>query len=193
MLRILTLMVVIVLAVTPAFAQPMSGKFELAASGGVNMPTGDIGDGTNTGYVFAGSAGIRVMPMLVLGAEFGYYSNGASDDVLAALGAGADMTTSFTQYAVMGKFMFPMLTDHNMYAKGLVGAYTATVSFENLPLIGSGETSDTNFGFGIGGGLRLNGSSKYSFFAEGMFHNIMGETQDAQMFSATAGILVALP
>lgn len=193
MRRFLLLAVIMVLAVTPAFAQPMSGKFELGMSGGVNMPVGDLGDGTKTGYVIGASAGYHLMPMLVVGAEFAYYGNGATDDVLAALGPGADMNTNFTQYTAMVKFMVPVLTKHNLYAKGVAGAYTATVDFQNMPPLGSGSVSDTNMGFGIGGGIRLNGDTKYSLFAEGMFHHVTGESESAELVTASAGVLISLP
>ena len=193
MRRILILGVIIVLAAMPAFSQPMTGKFELGALGGINMPTGDLGDGMDKGYMVGVNAGFRPMPLLVIGAEVAYYGNGATDDVLALLGTGADMSMNIWQYTAMAKLMAPLMGNHNIYAKGLVGAYNATAKLENIPLLGNLEASDTNLGFGIGGGLRINGVSKSSFFVEGMFQHINGEGASAEFFTVAGGILFSLP
>jgi hypothetical protein len=185
--------VIMILTVSTAFSQSWDSKVELAATGGLSMPTGDWSDGTKNGYTFGFSAGFRPINMLVVGGEIMYYGNGATDDVLAALGTGADVNTNIIQYSFMAKAMFPVATTHNVYAKGIVGGYNSTVKFENIPILGSDETSNTNVGFGIGGGFRLNGSNRYSLIAEGMFHHINGEVDSAQMLTFMAGILVTLP
>ncbi|MCZ6617373.1 MAG: outer membrane beta-barrel protein, partial [Gammaproteobacteria bacterium] len=161
--------VILALVASPALGNPLDGKFEFGVQGGMNMPTGNIGDGTNNGYVFGVNAGFRPIDMLVVGAEFAMFGNGATDEVLQLLGPTADVNTTTFQYALMAKAMLPVLEMHHVYAKGLLGAYTSSVDFSNLPGIANGSTSDTNFGFGIGGGFRFNTAVKYSFFAEGMY------------------------
>ena len=192
MRRIILLGAILVFAASPAFSQsPLQGKIELGVSAGLNMPTGDAGDTAKSGYVFGGSAGYRVIDMLVVGGEVQYYGNGATDDVLAAMGPNADMNMTMIQYTAMAKVMFPVLQGHHVYAKGVGGAYTSTVKFEDP--VSSSETSDTNWGLGIGAGFRFNGFSKSSFFAEGMLHHINGEVDSEQFFTAQAGVLFRLP
>jgi hypothetical protein len=187
------LTVIMVMAAAPAFSQVPGPKLELGLGGGVSMPTGTLGDGMNTGYGFAASLGYKVMPMLVVGGEFAYYGNGAQDELLQGLGTGAEMDMTTMQFAAMAKFMMPLMTVHNMYAKGVGGAYHSSSNFKNIPLIGDGSVSDTNLGVGIGGGLRFNGASKTSFYAEGMFHNIFGEAENIQFFAVGAGVIISLP
>jgi len=193
MRNIIILGVIIALVASPAMANPLAGKFELGVNAGMNMPTGSIGDGTNNGYVFGASAGFRPVDMFVVGAEFALFGNGATDDILAGLGAGADMSTTTYQYALMAKALLPVLEMHNVYAKGLVGAYTSSVDFSNLPVVGSGSVSDTNLGFGLGAGFRFNTAMKYSLYGEAMYNNIQGEVENLQMFSFQAGVMIALP
>ncbi len=185
--------VILALVASPALAGTLDGKFELGVNAGMNMPTGSVADGTNNGYVVGVSAGFRPMEMLVVGAEFAMFGNGATDDFLAAFGTNADMSTMTFQYAVMAKALYPVLDMHHVYAKGTFGAYTASVDFENFTGLGSGSINDTNMGFGLGGGFRFNTAMKYSFFAEGMYNNIQGEIENLQMFNFQAGVMIALP
>ncbi len=192
MRHIILFAVIIVLAAAPAFSQEMPGKFEITAQGGVNMPTGDFGEISNLGYSFGATAGYRPMDMLVVGAEIMYYGNGASDEMLALLGAGSDMSTNIIQFSAMGKLMFPMMEVHNVYAKATVGAYNLTTNLD-MPSLPSISAGNTNFGGSIGGGVRINGSSKTSFFAEGNFHHIAADGASAQFLAFSAGILFTLP
>jgi len=189
--------VILALVASPALTNPLDGKFEFGVQGGMNMPTGNIGDGTNNGYVFGVNAGFRPVDMFVVGAELAMFGNGTTDDVLALLGPTADMSTTTFQFALMAKAMLPVLEMHHVYAKGLVGAYRSSLDFTDLPLVGggtmSGTTTDTNVGFGIGAGFRFNTAMKYSLYAEGMYTNVNGETENLQMFNVQAGVMIALP
>jgi hypothetical protein len=192
-MRLLILVTAIsVLAAVPAFAQ-VPGTFEITASGGVNMPTGSLGDQSKMGFAAGASVGYRAIDQLVVGAEFMYYGLGANDDALALLGTGADMSTNIMQMTAMGKYMFPVAEMHHVYAKGVAGMYRAEVSFDNVPFLGSGSVADTNLGGGVGAGFRINGAKKTSFFGEGMYHFIQGDGGNGQFFTATAGILITMP
>jgi opacity protein-like surface antigen len=193
MRHIILLAVIIVLAAVPAFSQDMPGKFEVTAQGGVNKPTGDFGEISNLGYSFGATAGYKLpMNKIVVGAEIMYYGNGATDEMLAALGVGSDMSTNIIQFSAMGKFMFPMMEVHNVYAKATVGAYNFTTKLE-MPSTPSVSGSTTNFGGSLGGGVRINGSSKASFFAEGNYHHITSDGGSAQFLAFSAGVLFTLP
>ena len=192
MRRVLLLSAVVVFMAAPAFSQSFMPTFELGASGGINFPTGTISDGMKNGFGLNANAGYRAIEMLVVGAEFGYYGNGAKDDLLAASGIGG-IDTRILQFTGMAKLMMPVMQAHNIYGKGVAGLYNVKQTFEDMPLFGSGDVSDTKFGAGIGAGLRVNGVSKASFYIEGMFHNVFGDTEDLRFFATTAGVLVALP
>lgn len=193
MRNIILLGVILALVASPALGNPLDGKFEFGVQGGMNMPTGAISDGTNNGYVFGVNAGFRPVDMFVIGAEFAIFGNGAADDILNLLGPTADVTTTTYQYALMAKFMMPVLEMHDVYAKGTLGAYTSSVDLKNITGFADNSFSDTNVGFGLGAGFRFNTAMKYSFFAEGMYNNINGEFENLQMFTFQAGVMIALP
>jgi len=192
MKRVFLLSVIMVIAAAPAFSQPFVPTFELGLGAGMNMPTGTFGDGMNNGYGINAQVGYRMMEMLVLGAEFGYYGNGANDEMLALSGA-SGLDTRVMQFTGMAKVMLPVLSVHNVYGKGVAGMYNVKQSFEGVPLLGSGDISDTKFGAGFGAGFRFNGMAKTSFYVEGMFHNVFGDTEDLRFWSTGAGVLFTLP
>ncbi len=187
MKRILFVTVFVLLLAPAAWAQaPFVPSFEFGVGGGLNLPLGDLGDGMNNGYIINASVGYSVLPMFVIGAEFGFFGNGGSDETIAALGPGGDFSMTAQQYTAMAKFMFPVAA-RSLYAKGLVGGYRMSSSVESS--LGAFEASDTNFGFGIGGGFQFKGSNKYGFYAEGIYHRISSEASDGEFATFNVGVL----
>jgi opacity protein-like surface antigen len=178
----------LVLVLAPAaWAQaPIISSFEFGVGGGMNFPMGDIGDGMNNGYNFNASLGYKVVPMFIIGAEFGFWGNGATDEIIAALGPDGDMSMKALQFTAMAKYMFPVNV-HNFYAKGLVGGYRLAADTESA--LGDFSVSDTNFGFGVGGGFQFGGMKNSSIYAEGIYHRINGETADGEYVTANVGVL----
>jgi hypothetical protein len=191
MKRILFVVAAILVAAPAAWAQaPFVPSFQLGAGGGLNVPMGDIGDGMNSGYNFNASVGYNVMPMLTVGAEIGLWGNGANDETIAALGPGGDMSMQSWQFTAMTKYKVPV-QDHNLYAKGLLGAYRTSSDVKSS--LGDFEVADTNFGFGIGGGFEMGGiMNNAALYAEGMFHHINGEAANAQFATFNIGVLFSL-
>jgi opacity protein-like surface antigen len=182
----LVTLLVMVLA-TAAWAQaPIISSFEFGVGGGMNFPMGDFGDGMNNGYNFNASIGYKVVPMFIIGAEFGFWGNGATDEVIAALGPGGDMSMTGQQFTAMAKYMFPVDV-HNLYAKGLVGAYRMASDVESS--LGDFSASDTNFGFGVGGGFQYGGLGNSAIYAEGLYHRINGESADGEYATFSVGVL----
>jgi opacity protein-like surface antigen len=187
MKRILLVTVLAMVLAPAAWAQvPFAPSFELGVSAGLNMPLGDIGDGMNNGYNFNASIGYNVIPALIIGAEFGLFGNGGSDEVIAAMGPNGDLSMMSMQFTAMTKYMFPVAA-HNLYAKGLAGAYRTSSSVKST--LGDFEVADTNLGFGLGGGFQFNGTSNSAIFAEGMYHRISGEAATAEFAMFNRGVL----
>jgi opacity protein-like surface antigen len=193
MKRILLLAAIVMVLAPAAWAQvPVVPSFQVGVGGGLNMPLGTIGDGMNNGYNFNASLGYSVVPMFVIGAEIGLWGNGANDETIATLGQGGDMSMKNWQFTAMTKYKVPMAM-HNVYAKGLAGMYrTSSEVTSGTPAV-TLDVADTNFGFGIGGGFELGGMANAAFYAEGMYHQISGETEDGKFATFNVGVLFSLP
>ena len=84
----------------------------------MNVPTGTTGDFLANGLAFNVNAAYRVIPMLALGAEFGYFGNGATTEALQQQSFNEwDMTT--LQFTGMAKFDLPVMEIHSAYARAL--------------------------------------------------------------------------
>ena len=152
----------------------------------MNSPLGEFGDETKNGFLISSGLGFRVLPLLSLGVELNYFGNKAADEVLEAVGPGIDMSLNILQYGGMVKGMLPVM-NHNIYAKGSVGWYKGTAKVSS-PL-GEAKISNTDLGYGIGGGLLINGSRSSSFYMEIMRHSVTydGSDIDTNILTYTAG------
>lgn len=164
----------VVLAVTALVAAPIGvqnahAEFEMTLGAGVNSPMGDYGDQAKTGYAITTGIGYRFMPFIVVGAEANFYGNGASDDVLDALGSGYDMKSTIQQYSGVVKVLVPV-SDHNVYLKGGVGNYRGSAKFESPS--GDLEINMSDFGYGLGGGFLINGARNSAFYLEATYHSV---------------------
>jgi len=187
MKRIIAVTVLAMVLAPAAWAQvPLAPSFEFGLGGGLNMPLGDIGDGVNNGYNFNASVGYSVMPMWLLGAEFGVFGNGGSDETIAALGTGGDLSITSMQFTAMTKYKFPVAV-HSFYAKGLAGAYRT--SSEVKSTLGNFSVADTNLGFGVGGGFEFVGTKNSAIYAEGIYHRINGASTDGEWATVNLGVL----
>ncbi|MDH3216121.1 MAG: porin family protein [Candidatus Krumholzibacteria bacterium] len=187
MKRVVFVMLFVMVLAPAAWAQvPFVPSFEIGVGGGLNMPMGDIGDGMNNGYNFNASVGYSFVPMFVIGAEFGIFGNGGTDEVIAALGPNGDFNMTAQQFTAMVKYVLPVAV-HNFYGKGLAGAYRMSSDVESS--LGNFEVSDTKFGFGLGGGFQFKGMSSAAVYAEGIYHRISGETSDGEFATFNLGVL----
>ncbi len=169
MKAITTIFVAAALVITPMAVQNAHAQLEFSLGGGLNSPMGDWGDQVNAGYAFMTGVGYRLAPFLVVGAEVGLYGNSASDDLLVGFSPGTEMKTRLEQYAGMAKVLVPV-GQHNLFAKGLLGTYRGTAKVTS-PL-GNAEVSNSDMGYGIGGGFLIRGERGSSFFLDVTYHNI---------------------
>jgi opacity protein-like surface antigen len=133
--------------------------FQIGASGGVAFPTGDLGNTTNTGYNVAVAVGYKsqLMPIGVrLEAaynQFGLQGGGGSINVPA-------FTGNLTYELPLGMSFTP-------YAIGGVGLYRPSAGFN-----GGGSTqAENDFGWNIGGGIKIPLSSSFETFVEARYNS----------------------
>jgi hypothetical protein len=165
------------------------GQLELTLGAGANTPMGDYGDQMKTGYAVVTGLGIRVMPLLVVGAELSFYGNSATDEALAGLGGEAEVSGRIQQYAGMAKLLLPV-GNHNVFAKGVVGNYRATAKVSSS--IGEASASNSALGYGLGGGLLINGARNSAFFLDVTYHRVSydGSDIDTTFFTFSAGAVI---
>jgi hypothetical protein len=154
MKSVATVLVAAVVFVTPMAVQDANGQVEFTLGGGLNSPMGDYGDQANVGYAITTGIGYRLARFLSVGVEIGFYGNSASDAVLAGLAPGTEMTSRIEQYAGTAKWFIPA-GNHNLFLKGVFGSYRGTAKVTS-PL-GEFNLSNTDPGYGLGGGLLING------------------------------------
>ena len=150
------------------------------------MPTGEYSDEVKSGYAIITGVGYRVMPYVTVGAEISFYGNSATDEALEGYGDGWDLKSSIHQYSGVLKLLLPV-RQHNLYAKGVVGNYRGSVKITNP--IQDVEASMTDLGYGLGGGLLINGHRSSSLFLDVTFHSIAFEDADnnTNFFTFSAG------
>jgi hypothetical protein len=186
MKSITTLLAAAAILVAPVAAQNAHGQVELTLGGGMNSPLGEYGDQVNAGYAVTAGIGYRFMPLIVVGAEVSLYGNKGSDELLAPLGPTYEMSSRIQQYAGMAKLLLPV-GNHNVFAKGLVGSYRASATVSG-PL-GEASASNSEVGYGLGGGLLINGSRNSSLYLDVTYHHIAydGSDIDTNFLTFSAG------
>ena len=148
-----------------AGAQSSTRPFSLGLSGGASFPTGDAGDGLNTGFIVAGHVGVQpsVSPV---GLRFDVmYNRWDLDNVDANFRSLAGTANAM--------LMFPTARGSTVrpYVSGGVGLYNTKLSSETTG--GGTFTSDgeTDFGLNAGAGLDF-GLSGLSTFVEVRYHSV---------------------
>jgi opacity protein-like surface antigen len=168
----------VVLSAQAAQAQGLS----LGLGGGVVVPTGDLAEGSSTGW--SGTAQLRVKPPVSpLGLQVdAFYTRFGLDGI-----DGHNRVLGGTANAV---FAFPGVSAARPYLLGGVGLYNWKASIDGL---GSTD-SQTKFGLNAGAGFDF-GLGKAKLFAEGRFHAILkavpdasGEEKAGYMIPLTVGV-----
>jgi hypothetical protein len=167
----------VMLSAQAAQAQGIS----LGLGGGVVVPTGDLADGTSTG--FSGTAQLRVKPPVSpLGLQVdAFYTRFGLD--------GVDGNSRVLGATANALFAFPGASPARPYLVGGLGLYNLKTSIDGL---GSSD-SQTKFGLNAGAGFDF-GLGKVNLFAEGRFHMIMKalnngtDEKSAYMIPLTVGV-----
>jgi hypothetical protein len=192
MKAIATVLVATALVILPMAVQNANAQLEVTLGGGLNSPMGDYGDEANAGYAFMTGVAYRLAPFLAVGAEIGLYGNSASDDVLAGFTPGTELSTRIVQYAGMAKVLIPV-GRHNLFAKGLLGSYDGTAKLTS-PVFGEASISNSELGYGIGGGFLIRGERSSSFFLDVTYHHIAfdGSTIDTNFMTYSVGAVFGI-
>jgi opacity protein-like surface antigen len=134
--------------------------FQIGASGGVAFPTSDLGTVTNTGYNVAVAVGYKpqLMPVaLRLEAAYNQFGRTNTD--------GSINIPAFTGNLV---YELPLGMSFTPYAIGGVGLYRPSADFS-----GGGSTdAENDFGWNIGGGVKIPLSSSFETFIEARYNSV---------------------
>src|SRR4051794_1173142 len=143
----------VMLSAQAAQAQGISFGF----GGGVVVPTGDLAEGSSTGY--SGTAQLRVKPPVSpLGFQVdAFYTRFGLE--------GIDGHSTMIGGTADALFAFPSASPVRPYLLGGVGMYNSKATIDGF---GSSE-SQTKFGLNAGAGFDF-GLGKAQLFAEGRFH-----------------------
>src|SRR5438105_11642334 len=147
-------------AAAPTARSQGYNPFQIGAAGGIAFPTGDLGNGTNTGYNIAFVLGYKPQFMPVgVRAEAAYNQLGFQG------GGGSINIPSFTGNLT---YELPLGMSFTPYAIGGVGLYRPSAGFN-----GGGSTSAENdFGWNIGGGVKIPFSSSFQTFIEARYNSV---------------------
>ena len=152
--------------------------FEIGASGGVGFPTGDLGNGTNTGYNIAVLVGYRPQftPFAIRG-EAAYNAFGCQNGV----GCSNINIPAFTGNIEVG---LPLGTSFAPYAIGGAGLYRPSADFGTA----GSTTAQNKFGWNIGGGVKIP-LSGFQTFIEARYHSVNMDNGTFSFVPITFGVL----
>jgi opacity protein-like surface antigen len=159
----------VVAAATVAATNPVQAQgynpFQIGASAGVAIPTGDLGNVTNTGYNVAVAVGYK--PQLM---PIGIRLEAAYNQFGSSIGGGNINIPAFTGNVV---YELPLGTSFSPYAIGGIGLYRPSADFTG----GGSTTAENDFGWNIGGGIKIP-LSGFQTFIEARYNslNISGGT-----------------
>jgi len=174
---ILSLVAVAGIAVAAPNSQAQSyNPFQIGASGGVGFPTGNLGNATNTGYNIALVLGYKpaLLPVSVRAEaaynQFGFQTSGGNINI-----------PSFTGNLA---YELPLGMSFTPYAIGGVGLYRPSAD------LGGGNTGTENdFGWNIGGGIKIPLSSSFETFIEARYNSVNSNGSTFSFVPITVGVL----
>jgi opacity protein-like surface antigen len=175
---ILTMIAVAGIAAAAPAAQSQSyNPFQIGASGGIAFPTGDLGNATNTGYNIGIVLGYKpqLMPLAIRAEaaynQFGLQGGGGNIDI-----------PSFTGNLA---YELPLGMSFTPYAIGGAGLYRPSAGFS-----GGGSTeAENDFGWNIGGGVKIPLSSSFETFIEARYNSVKSNGATFSFIPVTVGVL----
>jgi opacity protein-like surface antigen len=148
-------------AYSPAQAQGYN-PFQIGASGGIAFPLSDLGNATNMGYNVAVAVGLKSQfSPIGVRAEAAYNQFGFQDNFVG--NNGSINIPAFTGNLVLG-LPIGMLSP---YAIGGVGLYRPSADING----GTGD-AENDFGFNVGGGIKIPLSTSFETFVEARYHRV---------------------
>jgi opacity protein-like surface antigen len=172
-----TLVAASVAAAAPAASAQFSNPISIGGAAGIAFPTSDLGEVTNTGYNVTLAVGFTP-PALPIGLRF----EGAYNQFGNQVGDGNTNIAAFTANAV---FALPA-AGFTPYVIGGAGLYRPSAS-----ALGNSAT-ENDFGFNIGGGVKIPLSSSFETFVEARYNRVSLKGNNAPSLSfipVTVGIM----
>lgn len=165
------------LVVAPALMSAQDSKpISFGVMGGLSLPMGDFGDGYDSGYNVTGNVWFKPNPSGPLGfrGDIGYdaFNAQVSDLTFSSLSFVGNVTYHLGQASAEGGI--------RPYVIGGLGLYRGSTNVPN-------SESNTEFGFGAGGGLEFK-LSGFTTFAEARFVNVNGDGGSTQWIPITFGV-----
>ena len=162
-------------AAPAARAQTSSNPFQIGGAAGIAIPTGDLGTATNTGYNVTLAVGYNP-PAAPVGLRF----EAAYNEFGRQVGGGNINIAAFTANAV---FALPA-SGFTPYVIGGAGLYrpSAGNTFGN-------SASENDFGFNIGGGVKLPLSTSFETFVEARYNRVSITGGNLSFIPVTVGIM----
>ena len=167
------------LMMTPAMVSAQSSSVGFGLSGGLSIPTGDLGDAVDAGYSIAGHVFLKSSSMKSLRFRGDVSYNGFDYKNIDA---------SYRSLGFVGNALIDLSTNGGVkpYVLGGLGAFNGKRSTQ----IGSAavvSTSSTDVGIQIGGGLNFQ-LSGFSTFLEAKYVNVFTDNNSAGYIPITFGV-----
>lgn len=161
------------LMMTPAMVSAQSSAVGFGVSGGLSVPTGDLGDGVDAGYSIAGHVFLK--PASTKNLRF---RGDVSFDRFAFKGNGDGNSRVL---GFVGNALLDLSSSGGIkpYILGGLGGYNGKSS--------SSSDSDTNVGIQVGGGLNFQ-LSGFSTFLEAKYVNVFSDPNSTGYIPITFGI-----
>jgi hypothetical protein len=168
--------VAIAAAAPAANAQSLSlNPFQIGASAGIAFPTSDLGETANTGYNVTLIGGYKPVFLPVgIRVEAAYNQFGLE---------GADGNVNIPAFTGNLVYELPSVS-FTPYAIGGAGLYRTNVDLE-----GGGSAGENNFGFNVGGGIKIPLSTSFDTFVEARYNHVTREGGGWGFIPITVGIL----
>ncbi len=167
------------LMITPAMVSAQSSAVGFGLSGGLSVPTGDLGDAVDAGYSIAGHVFLKSSSMKSLRFRGDVSYNGFDYKNIDA---------SYRSLGFVGNALIDLSTNGGVkpYVLGGLGAFNGKRSTQ----IGSAavvSTSSTDVGIQVGGGLNFQ-LSGFSTFLEVKYVNVFTDNNSAGYIPITFGV-----
>ncbi|MEO8909678.1 MAG: outer membrane beta-barrel protein [Gemmatimonadaceae bacterium] len=151
--------------------------FQIGASGGIAFPTSDLGNATNTGYNVTVAVGLK--PYM---SPVGFRFEAAYNEFGLQGGGGNINIPAFTANATLD---LPA-AGFTPYVIGGAGLYRPSANLTGL----SNPSAENDFGFNIGGGVKIPLSSSFETFVEARYNRVnMSGGGNAAFIPVTVGIM----
>jgi hypothetical protein len=157
-----------------------AGRASFHVAGGITLPSGDFGDGFNTGWQGLGgvSFGIGALPFAIRVDAF-YGQNSGDEDALGV----SDVKVKMFGGMAGGQFNFGSdASPVKPYILAQVGMVNSKVDVPNFD-----TESESDFAFGGGGGVGF-GHGSMAAFVEGQYVSIQTEGSSSNYIVARFGI-----